>query len=232
MFTAGNRYPLVASTTARAMPAREGRLLHEEIPSGKESIMNIEELEHGIESSPISNRATLRKMMLYAMAGNDIHPDYADALAAASSYAEFFNAVYQNAASKNTLLWAECAKLSRRNWLSFFEPKMLIENLRMKTDGLPIQMGSGVVLAPTGSRDNIANLYVFENGGFNRNAAEFVTSIGGGFTLADYDFLGIYGIYKYRGSVILEEWDVERDPLPVSHAACGCETASRSGLRK
>lgn len=36
----------------------------------------------------------------------------------------------------------------RRNWLCRFKPQLLIENLRLKTDGLPIQMGTGVVLAP------------------------------------------------------------------------------------
>lgn len=101
----------------------------------------------------------------------------------------------------------------RRNWLCRFKPQLLIENLRLKTDGLPIQMGTGVVLAPTGSRDSIANLYVFANGAFNRQAAEFVTSIGGRFTLADYDFCGIYGIYKYRGNVILEAWEEEEPPV-------------------
>ena len=74
-------------------------------------------------------------------------------------------------------------------------------------------MGTGVVLAPTGSRDNIANLYVFPSKGFNQQAAEFVTSIGGKFKIADYEFFGIYGIYKYRGSVILEEWEVESEPV-------------------
>ena len=85
----------------------------------------------------------------------------------------------------------------------------------MNTDGVPIQFGRGVMLAPTGSRDNIAKVYVFESKAFNANAAEFVTSIGGTFTLLDHEFCGIYGLYKYRGSVILEEWEVEREPVRV-----------------
>ena len=76
-------------------------------------------------------------------------------------------------------------------------------------------IGTGLFLAPTGSRDSIANLYVFERGAFNVEAAEFVTSIGGTFSCAGYDFAGIYGVYKYRGSVILEQWEAERDPVPA-----------------
>lgn len=175
--------------------------------------MNVEELTSQINSSPLADRATLDRMLLYVTAGGNILPEYSSILDEASTYQDFFNAIYHDESRKMTLLWAECAKLNRRNWLQYFEPKMLIQNLRMKTDGLPIQMGSGVVLAPTGSRDNIANLYVFPSKGFNLQAAEFVTSIGGKFKIADYDFFGIYGIYKYRGSVILEEWEVESEPV-------------------
>ena len=90
-----------------------------------------------------------------------------------------------------------------------------LENLRLKGDGLPVQFGTGLFLAPTGSRDSIANLSVFRQGAFNVEAAEFVTSIGGTFTCAGYDFAGIYGAYKYRGNVILEQWEAERDPVPT-----------------
>lgn len=67
----------------------------------------------------------------------------------------------------------------------------------------------------SGSRDNIANFYVFASKAFNAQAADFVTSIGGTFTILDHEFCGIYGLYKYRGSVILEEWQVEREPVKV-----------------
>lgn len=175
--------------------------------------MNVAELMEGIETAPLSQRADLQKMALYAAPGGSIAADLADHLANASTYRDFFNAIFTDDSQKNTLLWAECAKMNRRNWLSFFEPRLCVQNLRMKTDGLPIQMGSGVVLAPTGSRDNIANLYLFDNGGFNRQAAEFVTSVAGRFTIADHDFFGIYGLYKYRGNVILETWDEEQPPV-------------------
>lgn len=131
------------------------------------------------------------------------------------SRGEFVDAVYRGKNRRFSLLWAECAKFKRRNLLRFFEPKSLFQNAGMKTDGFPIQFGSGVMLAPTGSRDNIANFYVFASKAFNAQAAEFVTSIGGTFTILDYEFCGIYGVHKYRGSVILEEWQVEREPVKV-----------------
>lgn len=175
--------------------------------------MDLAKLKEEFDSAPTAQRPTLNKLYLYVTAGDTIKPEYADALDGADKYQDFLNAIFMDESQKDTLIWAEIAKLNRRNWLSFFEPEMLIQNLRMKTDGLPIQMGTGVVLAPTGSRDNIANLYVFKNGGFNRQAAEFVTSIGGKFTIADWDFFGIYGLYKYRGSIILEEWEQEKPPV-------------------
>lgn len=175
--------------------------------------MDVAALKEQIAKAPVGDRARLDKVFNLVTVIDNIKPEYADALMRAETYQDFLTAVYEDAAFSSTMEWAEIAKLKRQNWLRFFQPKLLVQNLRMKTDGLPIQMGSGVVLAPTGSRDNIANLYLFEFGGFNKNAAEFVTSIGGTFTVADYEFFGIYGLYKYRGSVILEEWEPERDPV-------------------
>lgn len=177
--------------------------------------MDCSQLKEQIEQAPVKSRAQLDKILMYVTSGPDVLPEFADALAQSSTYGEFVDAVYRDENRKFSLLWAECAKFKRRNWLRFFEPKMLIQNARMKTDGLPIQFGSGVMLAPTGSRDNIANFYVFASKGFNAQAADFVTSIGGTFTILDHEFCGIYGVYKYRGSVILEEWQVEREPVKV-----------------
>lgn len=180
--------------------------------------MEVAELKAQVNAAPSTFQEPLRRMVLYVTCGDAFHPDFADAASAANTYQELFGAIFDDESQKNTLLWAECAKLSRRNWLRFFQPKIAIENLRMKTDGLPVQMGEAVFLAPTGSRDNIANLYVFDNGAFNRQAAEFVTSLAGRFTVADHCFFGIYGLYKYRGNVILEEWEVEQEPQHVAQA--------------
>lgn len=175
--------------------------------------MDVATLRAQIDAAPLASRGALDKLYMHFVLNDTIRPEYAPALESAENYRDFLTKIYENQDFKWSLEWAEIAKIKRRNWLSFFEPELLLQNLRMKTDGLPIEMGTGVILAPTGSRDNIANLYVFENGGFNRSAAEFVTSIGGQFKIADYDFFGIYGIYKYRGSVILEAWDPEREPV-------------------
>ncbi len=175
--------------------------------------MDCAELKEQIAKAPVASREQLQRIYMFMTAGDAPLPEFAEIIEQADGYQDVIEAVYRDDNRKFSLLWAECAKFKRRNWLAFFEPKMLIENARMKTDGLPVQFGSGVMLAPTGSRDNIANFYVFASKAFNANAAEFVTSIGGTFTILDYEFCGIYGLYKYRGSVILEEWQVEREPV-------------------
>lgn len=174
--------------------------------------MEVAEFRAQIDAAPPTLQEPLRRIALYVTCGDAFRPDFAETARAVGSYQELLHAIYADDAQKHSLLWAECARLNRRNWLRFFQPKMALENLRMKTDGLPVEMGEAVFLAPTGSRDNIANLYVFEHGAFNRQAADFVTSIAGRFTVADYRFFGIYGLYKYRGNVILEEWEVGQEP--------------------
>ncbi|MBQ9000798.1 MAG: hypothetical protein IJ087_02975 [Eggerthellaceae bacterium] len=177
--------------------------------------MEYVELKEQIANAPVSSRAALEKLYMLVTIGDAVQAEFAEYLAAADNYQEFFDAIYRDENRKFSLLWAQCASLKRRNWLRFFEPKMLVENIRLKGEGIPIQFGTGMMFAPTGSRDNIANLYVFPSGGFNTHAAEFVTSIGGTFTVLDNEFCGIYGLYKYRGSVIMEEWQVEREPVKV-----------------
>ena len=177
--------------------------------------MDCIQLKEQIANAPVASRAALEKLYMYVTAGDAIKGEFAEYLAQADGYQAFFDAIYRDESQKFSLLWAECASLKRRNWLQFFEPKMLLQNIRLKGEGIPIQFGTGLMFAPTGSRDNIANLYVFESGAFNTNAAEFVTSIGGTFKVLDYEFCGIYGLYKYRGSVIMEEWQVEREPVKV-----------------
>ncbi|MBO7701853.1 MAG: hypothetical protein J6S36_02950 [Eggerthellaceae bacterium] len=177
--------------------------------------MNCQELKNQIASAPVSSRVLLDKVYLYTTSGDQVLPEFEGMLEAAGTYQDFVDAIYRDLNRKASLLWGICAQYKRRNWLQYFEPKMLVQGVRLKGEGIPVQFGSGVMFAPTGSRDNIANLYVFASGGFNTHAAEFVTSIGGTFTLLDYEFCGIYGLYKYRGSVIMEEWQVEHDPVKV-----------------
>ncbi|HIW75400.1 MULTISPECIES: hypothetical protein [Gordonibacter] len=176
--------------------------------------MDYAELKTSIEGAPLASRATLERLLLYVSSESNVLPEYEPYLDGATSYQDFFNALYADETQKNTSVWAAWAVLKRKSWIYRFEPDLIIENLRLKGDGLPIQFGTGLMLAPTGSRDNIANFYVFQRGAFNVEAAEFVTSIGGTFTCAGYDFAGIYGVYKYRGSVILEQWEADCAPVP------------------
>lgn len=177
--------------------------------------MDCQDLKEQIGDAPASSRALLEKIYAYTSAGGRALPEFVGFLEESETYTDFINALYGDLGRKFTLLWGLCAQFKRRNWLQFFEPKMLVNNIRLKGEGIPVQFGTGVMFAPTGSRDNIASLYVFGSGGFNAHAAEFVTSIGGTFKMLDYEFFGIYGLYKYRGSVILEEWQVEREPVQV-----------------
>jgi len=181
--------------------------------------MNSQELKDQIAGAPVSSRVLLDKVYLYTTSGDRALPEFESMLEAAGTYQDFVDAIYRDLNRKASLLWGICAQYKRRNWLQYFEPKMLVQGVRLKGEGIPVQFGSGVMFAPTGSRDNIANLYVFASKAFNANAADFVTSIGGTFTLLDYEFCGIYGLYKYRGNVILEEWEVEREPVKVDSAA-------------
>ncbi|MEF9877652.1 MAG: hypothetical protein RR842_09310 [Gordonibacter sp.] len=176
--------------------------------------MDYQSLKASIEQAPFTSRIVLDRLLLFVSAGNRVLPEFTPYLDGATSYQDFFNALYSDDAQKFTPAWAEWAALKHKSWLPRFAPQLAIENLRLKSDGVPVQFGTGLFLAPTGSRDSIASFYVFKQGAFNAQAAQFVTSLGGSFTCVGYDFAGIYGIYYYCGAVVLEEWEADREPTP------------------
>lgn len=178
--------------------------------------MDYKQLKDQIDQVKGERRPALQRLLLYVSTGDAIHPDFAPYLDGAQTYKQFFDAVYADETRRFTTVWADWARLSCKKWLDCFEPVVKIENIRLKGDGLPVEFGTGIVLAPTGSRDNICNFYVFESGAFNTAAATFVTSLGGRFSCAGYDFTGIYGVYRHKGNVILEAWDEECAPQPTA----------------
>lgn len=174
--------------------------------------MEFRELEKQVADAPLATRNDMKMLLNYVSIAGGVLPQYGKYLESSKTYREFFDAIYADDSQRFTHAWALWAKMTSRAWTSRFEPFLKIENLKLKAAGLPVLFESGVVLAPAGSYDNIVNFLVFKRGAFNVEAADFVTSVGGTFTCADYDFVGIYGIYQYRGNVIFEEWYEEKIP--------------------
>jgi hypothetical protein len=182
--------------------------------------MNAAQLKESIEKASKVKRPTLEKLFYYVTLGNEVRPEFKDFAAGANTYKEFFDALYACEDFKNTEVWAEWAKLEHKNWLQYFKPKININNMRLKSAGIPIEFSSGIVVAPVASKDTIINFYVYSSNSFNTDAAEFVTSIGGTFLCAGYEFVGIYGVYKYHNNVIFEEWEAEGEPQRASEQVC------------
>ena len=176
--------------------------------------MNASELKESIQSAPLRKRASLEKLFLFVTLGDEFRPGMEVYAKDATTYSQYFDALFADDAMKDTDVWAAWARLAHRKWVDRFEPKLCIQNMRLKSAGIPVEFGSGIFIAPLGSKDTVADFYVFANKGFNSNAAEFVTSIGGSFKCAGHEFLGIYGVYKFHNTVIFEEWEAEKDPTP------------------
>ena len=174
--------------------------------------MNYDELKEQIEAAPLKTRAQLDTLFAYTTIGNQVLAQYKDCLEQATTYREFFDAIYSNDEFKFTPVWAAWARIAGKKWLNRFTPMLYKEKLKLRAAGLPLEFDGGVVLAPAGAHGNIVNFYLFEQHAFNTEAADFVTSVGGTFKCADYEFKGIYGIYAWRGNIILEQWEAEQAP--------------------
>ncbi len=182
--------------------------------------MNAAQLKESIDKASKVKKPVLEKLFFYVTLGNEIRPEYRKIAQASKTYNEFFDGIYAVDDFKNTEVWALWAKLEHKNWLQRFTPKMDIYNMRLKSAGVPVEFSSGIFIAPVASKDTIINFFVYESGAFNTDAAEFVTSIGGTFVCAGYEFVGIYGIYKYHNNVIFEEWEVAAEPKRASEQVC------------
>lgn len=176
--------------------------------------MNEAELRESIGRAPLRKRAELEELFLYVTVADRFRPGMEAYARDTASYNEYFDALFSDDAMVRTDVWAAWARLAHKKWLDRFEPKMHIPNMRLKTQGIPVEFGSGIFVAPLESKDTVADFYVFAGDGFNTRAAEFVTSIGGTFKCAGHEFVGIYGVYKSFNAVVFEEWEVERDPIP------------------
>ncbi len=182
--------------------------------------MNAAELKKSMESAPARKRVELEKLFLFVTMAGEFRPSMEGYALDAKDYNGYFDALFADDAMKGTDVWAAWARLTHKNWLDRFDPKMHIPNMRLKTQGIPVEFGSGIFIAPLDSKDTVADFYVFASNGFNTKAAEFVTSIGGTFKCAGYEFVGIYGVYKYSNAIVFEEWEVERDPVPFEATSC------------
>lgn len=182
--------------------------------------MNASELKASIEKASPRKRVELEKLFLFVTLAGKFRPGYEKYAEGAENYNDYFDALFADDAMKETDVWAAWARLAHRKWVDRFTPKMHIPNMRLKTQGIPVEFGSGIFVAPLDSKDTVADFYVFESKGFNTKAAEFVTSIGGTFKCAGYQFVGIYGVYKFSNCIIFEEWEVEKDPEPFVDDGC------------
>lgn len=174
--------------------------------------MEFAELKAQVDNAPLKMRKDLDTLLAYTSIGGKVLSQYQSMLEQANSYREYFDAIYADDEFRFTPVWAKWARTSSKKWLNRFQPLIHKEKLKLRAAGLPLEFEGGVVLAPAGAHDNIVDFWLFEQHAFNTEGADFVTSVAGTFKCADYEFKGIYGIYKYRNNIILEQWEAEQAP--------------------
>ena len=108
--------------------------------------MNAAQLKESIEKASKVKRPTLEKLFYFVTLGDELRPEYKDFAAGANTYKEFFDELYACDDFKNTEVWAEWAKLEHKNWLNRFEPQININNMRLKSAGIPVEFSSGILL--------------------------------------------------------------------------------------
>lgn len=173
--------------------------------------MTFEELMQQIEELNPQTRQNIKSVIDLTTLGQKVKPEFRTHLENASTYVEFLDAIYDDDEQRFSLAWGKWAKLDKKEWLDRFDAEKIIRDIKVQRIGLEVHFNSGSVFVPTGSFLKSTSVYVFKDGGFNEAPADLITTLSGDFECAEIKFTGVYGVYTYRGKIILGEWVVDSD---------------------
>lgn len=190
--------------------------------------MNLEQLRDQIEEMPLSQRADYRKVFSYSAVGGKVWPQLADHLERAETVKEFLENIYEDDNLRFEAIWAYWAKMSKKRWVSRFEPAHQLRGMILKDKGLIVTGKGNELLIPVPGRGRTVDVFVFEEDGFNADAAELYGSINGTFECYGLVLEGTFDVYRSERSVIFERWAFDKLGRRVStkrrcqKSSCSC----------
>lgn len=171
--------------------------------------MDYQDLKRQLDELSDAQKREYRGLLAQAALGGQIRPEYEACAEKASTWREFFDAVYADDALRFTRLWGAWAKADRKEWVARFVPAQAAQRVRLVRRAVPLEYAhGGALLVPADARGQHASVLVFEDESINTGAATFFTSIEGQFTCGDIAFDGTYDVFYYHGAVLFVKWAV------------------------
>lgn len=125
----------------------------------------------------------------------------------AANAREFLEAVYNDDNLRMTKLWATWAQVSKKQWVSRFEPLRVQRRLFFSGLGPVLEFENGAAfLVASGTYGKCIDIMEFEDNTVNDEAGKRFTSVQGKFKVGDMEFDGTYDIIQAPGTLIFEKW--------------------------
>lgn len=188
--------------------------------------MEYGELKEQIDGLGERQRRGCARVLSLVSLGGGVRPEFRGHLDGASTYREFFEALYRDDDLRFTRAWAAWAKLDGKQWVGRFEPVRTSARVPFGGRGMPVVLSGGTMLVPLAGHGKQAHVLEFEDGAFNEDAATYFTYIEGAFTCAEMAFEGIYDVFTSGNAVLFERWALNEKGARVKAA----QLAQKYGL--
>lgn len=170
--------------------------------------MNLQELKQRIDEQDEPLRAQARKISQCVSIGGQVRPEYAAALERAQTLDGFLDNILGDDSLRFERAWALAARMRKTNWLSRFEPVFVERGIPYRGKGVYTKLGEAALVLPVMGVGRRVDLYLFADGAFNEDAADYFTSIEGRITIEDTSLEGTFDVFRAPNALILEQWEV------------------------
>lgn len=171
--------------------------------------MEYQELIEAVDDMPETKRKEYRRLLSLATIGGSVRHGMEEHLESACTVDDFFEAIFEDDALRNTNVWGAWASDRKKNWIDRFEPDRAFTGVKIEQKGFVVESPDVEFFIPVGGRGRYGSLYEFKDGAFNEDAAEYFTSISGRFTCVGIAFEGSYDVFVSGRSVIFERWEFD-----------------------
>ena len=172
--------------------------------------MNYQDLKEQTAAKPENQIADYKKLFSFACVGGKVKDSLRKHLEEANDIDAFYEAVYADDACRFENVWGYWAKMHGGDWPKRFECEEARYGVRLQLKGVAVENETIQFFIPMMGRNRRADVYVFTDGKFNEEAADYFTSVSGTFTCLDMEFAGTYDIYVGPRLIIFERWEFDK----------------------
>ena len=172
--------------------------------------MDYQDLKEQTAAKSEEELADYKKLFSLACIGGGVKNTLKGHLENASNIDEFYASVYADDDCRFENAWGYYAKMQGNDWPKRFECEQARYGVQLQLRGVAVENETIQFFIPMMGRSRRADVYIFADGKFNEEAADYFTSVSGTFTCLDMEFAGTYDIFVGPRLIIFERWEFDK----------------------